>query len=162
MDFEDWAEREKEQLAAERLRLLYVALTRARDHLVIPLVPPPDKRKGLLALLARHLPELDDESRGRDIDGVHVLDPDTLAPAAQAPSEAIATPSEAEVDAAIAQLEAWSAARADSLHTAGKGLRVIIASSVRPIDRVTPLAATSDASCSFSRSAQSSKSDVVK
>ena len=41
--------------------------------------------------------------------------------------------------------EAWSAARAAALRTAGEGLRVIIASSVRPIDRVSPLAATSDA-----------------
>ena len=55
-DFDDWAEREKEQLTAERLRLLYVALTRARDHLVVPLVPLPEKRRGLLEVLAAHLP----------------------------------------------------------------------------------------------------------
>ena len=30
-DFDEWAEREKAQLIAEKLRLLYVALTRARD-----------------------------------------------------------------------------------------------------------------------------------
>jgi ATP-dependent helicase/nuclease subunit A len=144
-DFDDWADREKEQLTAERLRLLYVALTRARDHLVIALVVPAEKRKGLLAVLARHLPALDDETRGRDIDGVHVLDPDTLAPAGEASSETTSAPSESEVEQAAAELAAWADARAAALRTAGEGLRVITASSVRPIDRVFPLAATSDA-----------------
>ncbi len=44
-DPEDWAERKswergREQEAEER-RLLYVALTRARDHLVLPCLPEP-------------------------------------------------------------------------------------------------------------------------
>lgn len=144
-DLDDWADREKEQLSAEKLRLLYVALTRARDHLVIPLVAPPGKRKGLLAVLARHLPELDDDTRGRDVDGVHVLDPDTLAPASAVSAPDVTTPSEAEVDRAAAQLQTWSDERATALRVAGAGLRIITASSVRPIDRVTPLAAISDA-----------------
>ena len=144
-DFEDWAASEKNQLTAERLRLLYVALTRARDHLVIPLVVPPEKRKGLLATLARHLPELDDDTRGVDVDGVHVLDPDVLAPPPADRVGSIAPPSDAEVDAAAADLETWSREHAAALRAASEGLRVITASSVRPIDRVTPLAATSDA-----------------
>ena len=144
-DFDDWAKREKEQLVAEKLRLLYVALTRARDHLVIPLVPPPDKRRGLLAVLARHLPELDEQTRGRDIDGVHVLDPDTLAPASGDSTATVTALNEAELERGLAELQAWSDTRAAALGTASEGLRVITASSVRPIDRVTPLAATSDA-----------------
>jgi ATP-dependent helicase/nuclease subunit A len=144
-DFDEWAEREKAQLVAEKLRLLYVALTRARDHLVIPLVPPPDKRRGLLAEIAKHLPELDDETCGQELDGVHVLDPATLPEIGEASPIAAVTPSTAEVDAAVAELDAWSAARTATLERAGEGLHVITASSVRPIDRVFPLAAVSDA-----------------
>jgi ATP-dependent exoDNAse (exonuclease V) beta subunit len=144
-DFDDWAEREKAQLIAEKLRLLYVALTRARDHLVIPFVPPPGKRKGLLAELAKHLPELDEETFGKDVAGVHVLDPATLPEIGEASPIAAVTPSTAEVDAAVAELDTWSAARTAMLERAGEGLHVITASSVRPIDRVFPLAAVSDA-----------------
>ena len=43
------------------------------------------------------------------------------------------------------ELDAWCAARAATLERAGEGLHVITASSVRPIDRVFPLAAVSDA-----------------
>jgi ATP-dependent exoDNAse (exonuclease V) beta subunit len=144
-DFDEWAEREKEQLIAEKRRLLYVALTRARDHLVIPLIPPPGKRKGFLAILEKHLPKLEEETRGQDIEGVHVLDPETLTPPTDAAPESVAIPTPAEVEAAVADLDAWSIARSQVLRTASEGLRVIIASSVRPIDRVSPLAATTDA-----------------
>ena len=144
-DFDDRADREKEQLAAERLRLLYVALTRARDHLVVPLVPAVDKRTGLLAVLATHLPELDDAVRGHDVEGVHVFDLDSVAPPAAAAGDGVPEPTATEVDRAVAELEAWSTRRADALRAASEGLPVVIASSVRPIDRVSPLAATSDA-----------------
>ncbi|MEJ7784253.1 MAG: UvrD-helicase domain-containing protein [Solirubrobacteraceae bacterium] len=144
-DFDDWADREKAQLAAERLRLLYVALTRARDHLVIPCIPPPEKRGGLLAELAKHFPELDDETRGRDIDGVHVLDPATLPPLSPREHERIDELTEAEIDAGVAELETWVAARAGVLHSASAGLNVVTASSVKPIDRAFPLASTADA-----------------
>ncbi|MGI8756983.1 MAG: PD-(D/E)XK nuclease family protein, partial [Acidimicrobiales bacterium] len=60
------------------------------------------------------------------------------------PVPAAAT-STAEADAAVAELDAWSAARATVRERAGEGLHIITASSVRPIDRVFPLAAVSDA-----------------
>jgi ATP-dependent helicase/nuclease subunit A len=46
---------------AERLRLLYVAITRARDHLVVPVVGERAKANGLLKSLLRFLPEDGDE-----------------------------------------------------------------------------------------------------
>jgi ATP-dependent helicase/nuclease subunit A len=144
-DFDEWADREKVQLTAEKLRLLYVALTRARDHLVIPVVAPPGKRKGLLGVLERHLPELDDETRGRDVDGVHVLDPELLPVRSDVVAVPAEVPTHEEVDAAIAGMDAWSAARRATVNAAGEGLHVITASSVRPLDRVSPLAAVADA-----------------
>jgi len=48
-------EQEKRKMEAEDRRLLYVAATRARDHLVIPLFR--GKRKGLFSLLGEKLPE---------------------------------------------------------------------------------------------------------
>ncbi|MGI8729972.1 MAG: UvrD-helicase domain-containing protein [Solirubrobacteraceae bacterium] len=144
-DFEDWADSEKQQLTAERLRLLYVGLTRARDHLVLACIPPPGKRGGLLAELAKHLPELDEETRGRDIDGVHVLDPATLPPLVALQHERSDALTEEQIEAGVAELERWSADRAAVLRAAGVGLNVVTASSVKPIDRVLPLTATADA-----------------
>src|SRR5205823_4719774 len=51
---------EKAQIEAERARLLYVAATRARDHLLIPCVAGRLDAKHLLGDLVRALP--DDES----------------------------------------------------------------------------------------------------
>ncbi len=76
---------------------------------------------------------------------MHVLDPATLPEIGEAAPDVAATPSTAEVDAALAELDAWSAGRAATLERAGEGLHVITASSVKPIDRVFPLAAVSDA-----------------
>jgi len=76
---------------------------------------------------------------------VHVLDPDTLPPLSTPERAHTDELTEDETDAGLAELEAWSAARAAVRQTAGIGLRVITASSVKPIDRVLPLAATADA-----------------
>jgi len=51
-----WAQ-EKERVEAERLRLLYVGATRARDHLIVPCVCGVLGSSGLLAALAQQLPE---------------------------------------------------------------------------------------------------------
>jgi ATP-dependent helicase/nuclease subunit A len=48
--------KEKGMHQAERLRLLYVATTRARDHLVIPVVGAREKASGLLKSLLDSLP----------------------------------------------------------------------------------------------------------
>ncbi len=55
--YESAMEQEKRKMEAEDRRLLYVAATRARDHLVIPLFW--GKRKGFFNLLEEKLPEND-------------------------------------------------------------------------------------------------------
>ena len=118
-DFESWVEREKQQLEAERLRLLYVALTRARDHLLIPCVPPAEKRVGMLAVLA----PAPSAARRRDarqrVDGVHVLDPDSLPATTTVGSAPVPRLDETETAAAVVELEAWSAARASAIDGGG-------------------------------------------
>src|SRR5207249_4942515 len=54
--FEAALERERRHEVAERRRLLYVAATRARDHLILPAVSPPERARGMLADLVPQLP----------------------------------------------------------------------------------------------------------
>jgi len=125
--FDDAVTREKEQTDAERRRLLYVAATRARDHLVVPLVVPPDERKGMLSYLAGLVPEWQSEHAGRDVDGCHVYDPAALAAAPETPARTDEPVLPAEVDAEIARRQAFieehlslvrSARREPAFHTA--------------------------------------------
>ncbi|MFQ5878353.1 MAG: 3'-5' exonuclease, partial [Acidobacteriota bacterium] len=60
--FEEVDGREKEFSAAEQVRLLYVAATRARDHLIIPVVPPAGRYDSFLKLL-REAGAIPDELR---------------------------------------------------------------------------------------------------
>lgn len=55
--YDEAFQKEKLKMEAEDRRLLYVAVTRARDHLVIPLFSG-KKNKGLLSLLQARLPSL--------------------------------------------------------------------------------------------------------
>jgi ATP-dependent helicase/nuclease subunit A len=50
-------EQEKHHVEAERLRLLYVGATRAREHLIVPCVAGIVGASGLLAALAQNLPD---------------------------------------------------------------------------------------------------------
>jgi ATP-dependent helicase/nuclease subunit A len=58
--YDDAWEQEKEYTEAERLRLLYVAATRAREHLIVPCVAGIVGASGLQGALAHNLPT-DDE-----------------------------------------------------------------------------------------------------
>ena len=64
--YEERREWEAQALACERLRLLYVAMTRARDLLVLPLVEAPQesKQRSPLELLGPHLPARDQAGDG--------------------------------------------------------------------------------------------------
>ena len=55
--YDDAWEQEKQYVEAERLRLLYVAATRAREHLIVPCVAGILGASGLLASLAHNLPK---------------------------------------------------------------------------------------------------------
>ena len=91
-------EAEKQYVEAERLRLLYVAATRARDHLLIPCVVGRGNAKQLLGTFVAALP--------KDPKLVAIVDADALAaPAAQAPESPEITG--AEIEAAVAERAEW-------------------------------------------------------
>jgi ATP-dependent helicase/nuclease subunit A len=100
--YEDVWDAEKRYGEAERLRLLYVAATRARDYLLVPCVVGRHEANGLLATLVWALPG--DEAL------VEVLDADAVAAPAVGHEEPRRV-QDADVEAAVAAREAWIAER---------------------------------------------------
>jgi len=124
-------EDEKEQYVAEKKRLLYVAATRARDHLIVPCVAGHDNADHMLGLMARALPIGDDKL-------VEIVPLDDLK-LRELDTEADVEVNDAEIDAAIEQRELWIAA-GDALKDAGRVEREIETASSRERAR-GPLAA---------------------
>jgi len=121
--YDEILEKEKEHVLAERLRMLYVAATRARDHLLIPCVAgreaaDPDQ---LLGALVHALPE--------DPALVEVVDASAFVPPV-VPEEVPGKASEAEVDAAVAERETW-ASEHEELLVRARGERDIETASSR-------------------------------
>jgi ATP-dependent exoDNAse (exonuclease V) beta subunit len=114
-------EAEKAQYEAERLRLLYVAATRARDHLLIPLVVGRHYADGLLATLVHALP-LEDEQL------VTVWDADELE-APEVEAEVDRRVSEQEIEAGLAERTKWIEARKALKASAGQEREIEVASS---------------------------------
>lgn len=137
------AEIEQQHAAAERDRLLYVAATRARDHLILPVILGKNARekerkpKGMLARLVPHLPAPppDPSPNGSDIDGCHVLLAAHLQVGDNGFRESSPPAAAVGVDAALVARERWVAERAALLERAGAGLRVTTASSVEAWDQ---------------------------
>jgi ATP-dependent exoDNAse (exonuclease V) beta subunit len=103
---------------AELRRLLYVATTRARDRLVIPVLRDPRGADG--PLLAALLPSL-----GEGAQGVERLDPAALP---SAPELEDAEPEHAgpeEVEAALVERERWAAERAAVLRGASREVAIV-------------------------------------
>ncbi|HLH66616.1 MAG TPA: UvrD-helicase domain-containing protein [Solirubrobacteraceae bacterium] len=117
---EEW-EAEKAYIQAEKLRLLYVAATRARDHLLIPCVVGKLGAKHLLGTLVRALPD-DDQAL------VTVIPTDGLSPPEVESAEAL-EPTEAEIQAGIAERAAWIDAREQLKRRASKERDIEVASS---------------------------------
>jgi len=93
---------EKTYIQAERLRLLYVAATRAREHLLIPCVVGALQAKNLLGTLVRAL--------AQDPALVTIIDADRItAPALD--SEGASSVSEDQVATAVAERAEWLAGR---------------------------------------------------
>ena len=124
-------EDEKEQYIAEKLRLLYVAATRARDHLIVPCVTGREQAAHLLGDLVGALP-LDDDAL------VEVVPLEDLE-LREIETEAEADVTDAEIDAAVQEREQWIAA-GEALKDAGRVERVIDTASSRERAR-GPLAA---------------------
>jgi ATP-dependent helicase/nuclease subunit A len=97
-------EDEKELVRAERRRLLYVACTRARDHLLVPCVMGCENAKNLLADLVSNLPA--DERLVEVVDAAQLDPPKVEATDAKDASEA-------EITRNVAERTAWAQARSE-------------------------------------------------
>ena len=111
---------EKAHIEAERLRLLYVAATRARDHLLIPCVVGRQQANGLLATLVRALP--DDERLVTELDAQATIAPHAETNGAQEVDSA-------EVAAAIDERSNWIEDREKLRKRAGREREIETASS---------------------------------
>ncbi|MBA2527255.1 MAG: UvrD-helicase domain-containing protein, partial [Pyrinomonadaceae bacterium] len=118
---------EKELIALERIRLLYVAVTRARDHLIVPFV---GKSQHMLQLLEGSLPGPGEPKRAEAL-GVHILDRDTLELAdAEIVVAPLAPVADEQLHAAATELEAWQTAHDDIVSSASAGLTIETATSL--------------------------------
>ncbi len=120
--------RELRMERAERLRLLYVAITRARDHLVVPVVGERAKANGLLKSLLGFLPEEGDE----DARGCAVYEASSLdgAPSSSARGAgALAASADRAADARHAR-DDWLEERSVLLTSGSRELPLVTATSI--------------------------------
>jgi ATP-dependent helicase/nuclease subunit A len=140
---ERW-EHERAALDAERVRLLYVAATRARDHLVVPCVKGKGKPGPFLELLEPLLPEA---GAGHEVavDGAWLLDAAELQ---LPPHEEQAAPEaeEGAVARALEERSTWQTDHAAALREARRELPFVVASSVERATR--PLASEASSASS--------------
>jgi ATP-dependent helicase/nuclease subunit A len=115
---------EQHQGAAEDKRLLYVAATRARDHLLVPVASQPTKPGPLLFDLLPSIPDWDPEQADEVVDGAYLVDRDALPdlPEDDPPPPARASPG--DVEEAFKERARWDDARAVTLRTARDELEV--------------------------------------
>jgi len=114
-----WADEEL-RVAAEEKRLLYVAVTRARDHLIVPVAAAAEKAGPMLRDLLPSLPPGD----GAGADGCHVVDGSSLGAIPDDEPPLPEDASEREVEAALAERAAWERARAAIVRRAREELEV--------------------------------------
>ena len=134
---ERW-EVEKVAQDAESMRLLYVATTRARDHLVIPQITGKRKSGGLVDAIEGFLPDPDESGHEKEVDGVWLLDAERLdPPAEQEPPPR--RPARSEVTALRRDRSSWLEQRAELLDSAKAELELTVASTTEREAR--PLAA---------------------
>jgi ATP-dependent helicase/nuclease subunit A len=120
--FEAAWEHEKVQLDAEELRLLYVAATRARDRLIIPISYA--KRPGpRLAALMDSLPD-EEAPLETETDGLYLIDAAMLPPLAEDEPPAATAPAEAEVEAEMAARDVWERKWVETLEDARAELAI--------------------------------------
>ncbi|MGO9899956.1 MAG: UvrD-helicase domain-containing protein [Solirubrobacteraceae bacterium] len=136
--YDDAWEKEKQHVDAERLRLLYVAATRAREHLIVPCVTGIVSAKGLLGAFVRALPVDQTELVARvALDDLELPDVD-------------ATPrvpvTDGDVEAGVAEREEWLTRLEGLKRTARTPREIEIASSrERPRGPLAAEVATFDA-----------------
>jgi ATP-dependent helicase/nuclease subunit A len=113
---------------AERLRLLYVAITRARDHLVVPVVGGRARANGLLKSLLGFLPEDGDE----DTRGCAVYEASGLSGDAFPSARGAGVPAAREEGVADARRsrDKWMVARGELLGSGSRELPLVTATSI--------------------------------
>src|SRR5207247_2485049 len=116
---------EDRMIDAEARRLLYVAATRARDHIIIPVVGPPEKAKGMLEWLLPDLPRSDLENERRE--GCFLYDLGEL-PERSGPEREPA-PAKSAVTAAVEAREGWQKEQTEMLRRAKRERAVVTATS---------------------------------
>ncbi len=116
---------EQAQLEAEALRLLYVAATRARDRLIIPI-----SKKGMAPRLNVFEPSLPDVDAPLETPagGCVLLNPDLLPTPLDDEPPALTTPPAGDVQRALEQRDAWNTAQDAIRRSARSELEVIPAS----------------------------------
>ncbi len=132
-EYRDLKEREKKMADSELCRLLYVATTRARDHLVLscfgnPLTKKNEPAKGaLLGPVAKGLPAPAVIVEEYEEDGLLVLPP------AEAPARA-GGELQTDADALVRERETWREIRAARLASAGAPVRATSPSGLEHVD----------------------------
>ncbi len=132
-DYLSLKEHEKKMADSELCRLLYVATTRARDHLVLscfgnPLTKKNEPAKGaLLGPIAKSLPAPELLAEKYEADGLLVLPPGEARPSAGGERPA-------DADELVREREAWRARRRERLERAGAPARATSPSGLEHVD----------------------------
>jgi ATP-dependent helicase/nuclease subunit A len=144
-DWEGQKESEKDALEAERDRLLYVAVTRARDHLVVPVSTAPEKTaKGFMAKMAESVGEVDAERWGQDVGRSWQYDTRELDGVTEHPPDVVAVGADEPADlGVVSQRRRVLAERDVAVTAASQEVELVTASSVK--SSVRPLVAEADA-----------------
>jgi ATP-dependent helicase/nuclease subunit A len=123
--YADAEEAENRMIDAEALRLLYVAATRARDHMIIPVAGPEGKENGMLEWLLPDLPHPD--SGEQCPDGCFLYELDDLPERPEAEREPPA--GKQAVNAALEAREHWQTEQEHMLGTARRERTIVTATS---------------------------------
>jgi ATP-dependent helicase/nuclease subunit A len=118
--FDEVWEEEKEHVTAERLRMLYVAATRARDYLLVPCVVGRENSDHLLGGLVQTLPR--HESLVAEVDAAEFAAP-------VVPEETPETAGKKQVKEAVKERDDWWRARGELMKRAEREREIEIASS---------------------------------
>jgi ATP-dependent helicase/nuclease subunit A len=142
--WEDVKPQEDEALEAERDRLLYVATTRARDHLVIPVCGEKSDRRSFMSRLRESLPEADGEvEAGQEIDDCWLYDVSLLEQVEPAPRPTETPAEAAAIEAAGTARDRWNQDHVDLMRERRRGIEIVTASGLKVDPR--PLAAVAEA-----------------
>lgn len=143
-DWETEKQSEREALEAERDRLLYVAVTRTRDHLVLPVCGEVQAAKGFMAEMSQSVGELDVERWGQDVGRIWQFDTRTLDSVVDQPPQIVSVDPGTHADAgAVETRSRLLEERETTVRAASKGVELVTASGVK--SSVRPLVAESDA-----------------